>query len=103
MTITLDLAGDVATRLAIEASRLGLSVDQFVLRAALDQLGDSSRNGGAGFGAPSQDPYLAPAAARAKAAARESEALGITDHNGNRLRTDLPEDMREGTGRDIGG
>jgi len=101
MTITLDVPGDVAQRLAHEASRLGLSVDQFVLRAALGQL-DGPQNGSA-YGVPSHDPYLAAAGVRAKTAAQELETLGITDNRGNRLRTDLPEDMREGADRDFGG
>jgi len=103
MTITLDVPGDVAQRLAHEASRLGLSVDQFVLRAALGQLNEPSPQNGAAYGLPSHDPYLTAATARAQAAARELEALGITDNRGNRLRTDLPEDMREGADRDFGG
>ena len=102
MTITLDVNGDIAQRLANEASRLGLSVDQFVLRAALGQLDGPPQNGSA-YGAPSDDPYLASAGARAKTAAQELEALGMTDNRGNRLRTDLPEDMREGADRDFGG
>ncbi|HBY63911.1 MAG TPA: hypothetical protein DEH78_29140 [Solibacterales bacterium] len=102
MTITLEVPGDVAQRLAHEASRLGLSVDQFVLRAALGQL-DGPPQHGSTYGLPSHDPYLTAAGARAKAAAQELETLGITDNRGNRLRTDLPEDMREGADRDFGG
>ena len=59
--------------------------------------------GSAGFGMPSHDPYLAAATTRAKAAAQELEALGITSQKGSRLRTDLPDDMREGSDRDFGG
>ncbi|MBL8231916.1 MAG: hypothetical protein JNL98_25685 [Bryobacterales bacterium] len=102
MTITLDLPGDVAQRLTHEASRLGLSVDQFVLRAALGQLDSTAQNGPA-YGVATHDPYLAAAGARAKAAAQELAALGITDTRGNRLRTDLPADMREGAGQDFVG
>lgn len=101
MTITLDVRGDIAQRLAHEASRLGLTVDQFVLRAALDQLGTAAN--GSAYGVPSHDPYLAAADTRAKTAAQELEALGITDNRGKRLRTDLPEEMREGADRDFGG
>ena len=102
MTITLDVPGDIAQRLVDEAGRLGLSVDQFVLRSALGQLDRNSKNGAA-YGLPSHDPYLAVAVARAQAAAQELTTLGITDNTGNRLKSDLPEDMREGTDRDFGG
>ena len=61
-----------------------------------------ARNGSA-YGVASHDPHLVAAGARAKAAAQELEALGITDNRGNRLRTDLPEDMREGANRGFGG
>ena len=102
MTITLDVPGDVAQRLSVEARRLGLSIDQFVLRAAVGHLdGISSRI--SAVGAPTHDPYLATAAVRSRAAAQELETLGITDGKGKRLRTDLPEDMREGADRDFGG
>lgn len=102
MTITLDVPGDLAQRLANEASRLGLSVDEFILGAALGQLERTSRRQG-GYGIPSHDPYFAAGGARAEAAAQESVALGITDKLGNRLTADLPEDMREGVLRDFGG
>ena len=102
MTITLEVPGDVAQRLAHVASRLGLSVDQFVLRAALGQL-ERPPQTGAAYGVPSHDPYLAAAGARAGTAAQELETLGITDNRGNRLRTELPEDMRVGAKRDFGG
>jgi hypothetical protein len=101
MTITLDIPGDVAQRLAVQASRLGLSIDQFVLRASLGQLESLPTTGA--FGTPTYDPLLSAAATRASAAARELNALGIADDRGNRLRTDLPEDMREGADRDFGG
>jgi hypothetical protein len=55
------------------------------------------------YGVASHDPYLAAAGARAKAAAQELEALGITDSHGNRFKTDLPEDMGEEADRDFGG
>lgn len=103
MTVTLDLPGELESRLALEASRQGLSVDQFVLRAALCQMGESVSDGRAGFGVPSLDPYLEAAAVRTKAAATELEAKGIADRVGNRLRTDLPEDMKVGVDRDFGG
>ena len=103
MTVTLDLPGELERRLALEASRQGLSVDQFVLRAALCQMGESASAGNAGFGVPSVDPDLEAAGVRTKAAAAELEAQGITDCDGNRVRTDLPEDMIEGAARDFGG
>ena len=103
MTVTLDLPGELERGLALEASRQGLSVDQFVLKAALRQMGASASDGNAGFGVPSVDPYLEAAGVRTKAAAAELEALGITDRDGNRRRTDLPEDMIEGAARDFGG
>jgi hypothetical protein len=102
MTITLDVPGDVAQRLAIEASRRGLSVDQLVLRAALDHLEGTSPKESS-YGVPSHDPHLAAAGARAKTAAQELEALGITNAVGERLKADLPDDMREGADRDFGG
>jgi hypothetical protein len=40
---------------------------------------------------------------RAKEAVKKLHALGITDENGNLVRTDLPEDMRPGAKRDFGG
>jgi hypothetical protein len=64
---------------------------------------DGTAQNRSAYGIPSQDPYFAAAAARAKAAAPELEAMGITDNRGNRLRTDLPEEMREGADRDFGG
>jgi hypothetical protein len=52
---------------------------------------------------PKVDPYLKSAGERVKAAAAELERLGIADKDGNCIRTDLPEDMREGSDRDFGG
>ena len=52
---------------------------------------------------PKHEPLLEAAAARIHAAVRELKDLGIVDENGNRLRTDLPEDMKEGSDRDFGG
>ena len=49
------------------------------------------------------DPLLKAAAERVKAAAEELERRGIADHNGKRIRKDLPEDMRDGADRDFGG
>lgn len=51
---------------------------------------------------PILDPYLEAAGERARAAADELERLGIADKNGRRIRTDLPEDMREGSDCDEG-
>jgi hypothetical protein len=52
---------------------------------------------------PKTDPHLQAAGERVKAAAEELERLGIADETGKRVRTDLPEDMREGGDRDFGG
>ncbi len=52
---------------------------------------------------PKSDPHLQAAGERVKAAAEELERLGIADKTGKRVRTDLPEDMREGADRDFGG
>ena len=107
MTITLDLPEEVERQLARAATRQGLSVDQFVLKAALHQMGEpvalAVALGGAGFGIPSVDPYLEAASARTQAAAAKLVTRGITDGAGNRLRTDLPEDMKEGADRNFGG
>jgi len=40
---------------------------------------------------------------RGKAAVRRLQELGIIDAQGNRIRTDLPADMQEGSDRDFGG
>jgi hypothetical protein len=53
--------------------------------------------------APKVDPHLEAAGERVKAAAEELERLGIARHDGTRIRTDIPEDMREGAARDFGG
>ena len=42
------------------------------------------------------DPHLESAAERVKAAAAELERLGAAGKDGMRIRTDLPEDVREG-------
>ena len=52
---------------------------------------------------PKHEPLLDGAAGRIHAAARELKELGIIDDKGNRVRTELPEDMREGADRDFGG
>ena len=52
---------------------------------------------------PKYDPFLAGAAERIHAAVRELQARGIIDEHGNRIRTELPEDMKEGAERDFGG
>jgi hypothetical protein len=52
---------------------------------------------------PKVDPHLQSAGERVKAAAEELERLGIADRDGERIRKDLPEDMREGADRDFGG
>jgi hypothetical protein len=45
---------------------------------------------------PKHEPLLEGAAERIHAAVRELKELGIVDEKGNRVRTDLPEDMKEG-------
>ena len=50
-----------------------------------------------------EDPYHAAGVERGKAAVRRLQELGIIDSQGNRLRTDLPADMQEGSDRDFGG
>jgi hypothetical protein len=52
---------------------------------------------------PKVDPHLQSAGERVKAAAEELERLGIADHDGKRIRQDLPNDMRDGADRDFGG
>lgn len=52
---------------------------------------------------PKTDPHLQGAGERVKAAAEELERLGIADQNGRRVRTDVPEDMKDGAERDFGG
>ena len=52
---------------------------------------------------PKVDPHVQSAGERVKAAAEELERLGIADHDGKRIRKDLPKDMREGADRDFGG
>jgi hypothetical protein len=46
---------------------------------------------------------LQGAGERVKAAAEELERLGIADETGKRVRTDVPQDMRDGVERDFGG
>jgi hypothetical protein len=53
--------------------------------------------------APTVDPYHAAAVERGRAAVRRLQELGIIDAQGKRIRTDLPDDMREGSDRDFGG
>ena len=52
---------------------------------------------------PKHEPRLEAAAERIHAAVRELKELGIVDEKGNRVRTDIPEDMKEGSDRDFGG
>ena len=103
MEITLELPSELAAQLTVEANRHGLALDQYLLQVARNQVAPADRTSRTGEVAPTIDPYLAEAAVRCRAAADELERLGITDRNGNRLRTDLPEDMREGADRDFGG
>lgn len=53
---------------------------------------------------PTEDnPYLEEANKRIAEAVRKLQEAGIIDAEGNRIRTDLPADMREGSDRDFGG
>jgi hypothetical protein len=52
---------------------------------------------------PKPEPLLEGAAERVHAAVRELRELGIVDEQGKRVRTDIPEDMKEGADRDFGG
>ncbi len=52
---------------------------------------------------PKVDPHLEAAGERVKLAAEQAERLGIADSIGKRVRTDVPEEMREGANRDFGG
>ncbi|MGA3073481.1 MAG: hypothetical protein ABSG56_07300 [Bryobacteraceae bacterium] len=52
---------------------------------------------------PKVDPHLHAAGERVRAAADELQRQGIARHDGTRIRTDVPEDMREGADRDFGG
>ena len=52
---------------------------------------------------PRHEPLLEGAAERIHAAVHELQKLGIVDENGKRIRTDVPEDMKEGSDRDFGG
>jgi hypothetical protein len=49
------------------------------------------------------DPYYPAAVQNVKEAARRLQEAGIVDAEGNRIRKDLPPDMREGQDRDFGG
>ena len=52
---------------------------------------------------PSVDPYLKQAGVNIRAAVADLMARGIIDAEGNRIRQDLPADMREGSDCDFGG
>lgn len=103
MVITLEVNSDLGAKLAQEANRQGVSLDQFVLQAALNALAQRASENGFGHRGPSVDIHLRNAGTRNRTAAEESERLGITDTQGNRICTALPEDMREGVDRDFGG
>jgi hypothetical protein len=53
--------------------------------------------------APTEDPQYPSAVERVKAAVRELQEKGIIDHQGRRIRQDLPPDMQEDADRDFGG
>jgi len=100
MMVTVDVPPELAAKLTEEAEGAGLSLDQYMLRIAIDHSHPGTKSG---IGVPSFDPYLAAAGIRIRAAAAELERLGITDRHGNLLRTETPEDMKEGADRDFGG
>lgn len=52
---------------------------------------------------PTYEPLLESVTKRIHAAVRELRVRGIIDEHGNRIRTDLPEDMKESSERDFGG
>jgi hypothetical protein len=52
---------------------------------------------------PKHEPRLEAAAERIHAAMCELNDLGIVGDKGKRVRTDLPEDMKEGADRKLGG
>jgi hypothetical protein len=52
---------------------------------------------------PKHEPLLEGAAERIHAAVRELKELRIVDEKGIRVRTDIPEDTKEGSDRDFGG
>jgi hypothetical protein len=52
---------------------------------------------------PTEDPHFPAAVERVKAAVRELQQGGIIDHQGRRIRQDLPPDMQESVDRDFGG
>jgi hypothetical protein len=52
---------------------------------------------------PKHEPRLEAAAERIHAALCELKDLGIVDDKGKRVRTDLPEDIKEGADRNFGG
>jgi hypothetical protein len=52
---------------------------------------------------PKREPRLEAAAQRIHTAVRELKELGIVDDKGNRVRKNLPEDMKEGADRNFGG
>ena len=52
---------------------------------------------------PKQEPLLESAAERIHAVVHELKELGLVDEKGNRVRTDIPEELKEGADRDFGG
>ena len=52
---------------------------------------------------PKQDPHYLSAVQRAQEAARRLRDAGILDAAGQRIRKDLPPDMKDGQERDFGG
>jgi hypothetical protein len=52
---------------------------------------------------PTPDPFFEAAVLRVREAVKRLKDAGIIDSNGNRIRQDLPPDMREDKDRDFGG
>ena len=52
---------------------------------------------------PTPDPFFEKAVENVKKAVRSLQDAGIIDAEGNRIRQDLPPDMKEDLDRDFGG
>ena len=83
-----------------EVSRIGVAREPRPLRGRISEVPTVPRGT---LKHPKHEPLLESAAERIHAAVRELKELGIVDEKGNRVRTDLPEDMKEGADRDFGG
>ena len=85
-----------------EFSQLGSWFDELREQACDRQAASGQKSDGA-VGAPTFDPYFEAAVGRTRKAVDDLVVRGLTDQAGNRIRTDLPEDMKEGADRDFGG